>query len=205
MGRADERGETGDTREAILDAAEAFLDRGGRLREMTITALMAPIPVSREAFYKHFSSRYALIAALVGRFTDDVAPGFNLWLGGGDPARDVRSMFEAVSHAYARRARVMRAVVDAAPLDPDLEALWRGFLDSFIDPAARRIAADQERGVASPSVDARLAAAAVVHLVERLITQELAAPHPPSRQKVADVLTAAMIGLVYPPQKGVGM
>jgi AcrR family transcriptional regulator len=198
MGRAGERGGAGDTREAILDAAEAFLSRGGRLRELTITALMEPIPVSREAFYRHFSSRYELIAALMGRFSADVAPGFELWLRGGDPARDVRSMFEAVSHAYVRRAQVLRAVVDAAPLDPDLEGLWHGFLESFIDPAARRIAADQERGVASRSVDARLAAAAIVHLVERLITQELARPHPPSRQQVADVLTHAMAGMVYP-------
>jgi AcrR family transcriptional regulator len=204
MGRAIERGETADTREAILEAAEAFLNHGGRLREMTITALMAPIPVSREAFYKHFSSRYELIAALMGRFADDVAPGFNQWLGGGDPARDVRSMFDAASHAYVRRAHVLRAVVDAAPLDPGLERLWHDFLDSFIAPAAARISADQESGAAIGSLDPRLTAASIVHLIERLITQELAGPNPPSRQEVADLLTDTMLGLAYRPHPGAG-
>jgi TetR/AcrR family transcriptional regulator, ethionamide resistance regulator len=205
MGRPEGEGARRETREAILDAAEAFLEGGGRLRDLTVTALMAPIPVSREAFYKHFSSRYELIAALVGRFTAEVAPGFELWLGGRDPARDVRAMFDLASDVYVRRAATLRAVVDAAPLDPDLEAVWRSFLGTFIEAAARRIRADQGSGVASRSVDADLAAASMVHLIERLITQELVRPQPPSREDVVDLLTATMVGLVYTPQNGVGM
>ena len=95
-------------------------------------------------------------------------------------------MFDAASHTYVRRASLLRAVVDAAPLDPDLEAVWRAFLDHFIDAAAERIRADQDLGIANRSVDARLAASALIHLVERMITQELADATPPSREQVVD-------------------
>ena len=133
------------TREVILDAAQEFLVRR-RLRDMTVSALMEPIPVTREAFYKHFSSRYEVVAALLGRFTAEVAEDFGIWLRGHDPVRDVPAMFDAASHTYLRRASLLRAVVDAAPLDPDLEAVWRAFLDHFIDAAAERIRTDQDAG-----------------------------------------------------------
>ena len=67
------------TREVILDAAQEFLARR-RLREMTVSALMEPIPVTREAFYKHFTSRYDVVAALLGRFSVEVAADFGIWL-----------------------------------------------------------------------------------------------------------------------------
>jgi AcrR family transcriptional regulator len=192
------------TREVILDAAEDFLVRK-RLRDMTVSALMEPVPVTREAFYKHFSSRYDVVAALLGRFTVEVTADFGIWLQGNDPVRDVPAMFDAASRTYVRRAALLRAVVDAAPLDPDLEAVWRAFLGHFIDAAADRIRTDQDQGIASRSVDARLAASAVVHLVERIITQELAAAIPPSREQVVDVLSHTMLGLVYPaPERRTG-
>ena len=185
------------TREVILDAAQEFLVHK-RLRDMTVSALMEPIPVTREAFYKHFTSRYDVVAALLGRFTAEVADDFGIWLQGNDPERDVPAMFDAASHTYVRRASLLRAVVDAAPLDPDLEAVWRAFLGHFIDAAADRIRADQDLGIANRSVDARLAASALIHLVERMITQELADAARPSREQVVDVLTHTMLGLVYP-------
>ena len=158
------------TREVILDAAQEFLVRR-RLRDMTVSALMEPIPVTREAFYKHFSSRYEVVAALLGRFTAEVAEDFGIWLYGNDPVSDVPAMFDAASRTYLRRASLLRAVVDAAPLDPDLEAVWRAFLDHFIDAAAERIRTDQELGTANRSIDARLAASALIHLVERMLTR----------------------------------
>ncbi len=185
------------TREVILDAAQEFLVHK-RLRDMTVSALMEPIPVTREAFYKHFTSRYDVVAALLGRFTAEVADDFGIWLQGHDPERDVPAMFDAASHTYVRRASLLRAVVDAAPLDPDLEAVWRAFLGHFIDAAADRIRTDQDLGIANRSVDARLAASALIHLVERMITQELADASPPSREQVVEVLTHTMLGLVYP-------
>jgi AcrR family transcriptional regulator len=185
------------TREVILDAAQEFLVHR-RLREMTVSALMEPIPVTREAFYKHFTSRYDVAAALLGRFTAEVAEEFGIWLNGNDPARDVPAMFDAASHTYVRRASLLRAVADAAPLDPELEAVWRAFLGHFIDAAADRIRADQDLGIANRSVDARLAASALIHLVERMITQELADAVPPSREQIVDVLTHTVLGLIYP-------
>ena len=185
----------------ILDAAQEFLvDR--RLRDMTVSALMEPIGVTREAFYKHFTSRYDVVAALLGQFTAEVVEEFGIWLQGTEPERDVPAMFDAASHTYVRRASLLRAVADAAPLDPNLEAVWRAFLDHFIDAAADRIRTDQDLGIASSSVDARLSASALIHLVERMITQELAATTPPTREQVVALLTHTMLGLVYPAPAG---
>ena len=126
-----------------------------------------------------------------------MAAGYDEWLHGSDPRGDLAAMFEASSYVWVRRARVLRAVVDAAPLDPDLEAVWRAFIGGFVETAAAQIRADQRRGVASVDVDATLAATAMVHLAERLITQELAGPNPPAREQVAELLTTTMVGLVY--------
>lgn len=186
-----------DTREAILDAAEQFLQTG-RVRDLTVTRLMEPVPVSREAFYKHFPSRYAVIAALLGRFTHEVAAGFDVWLSGSDPVSDVRVMFDTASHAYMRRARTLRAVIDAAPMDKDLEAVWGEFVGGFVELAAARIRTDQAAGLTPESVNPDLAAASIVYLTERLITQSIAGPQPPTREEVVDLLTAAAVGVFYP-------
>ncbi len=107
----------GDTREAILDAAERFLEHG-RVRDLTVTRLMEPIPVSREAFYKHFPSRYAVIAALLGRFTHEVAAGFTC---GTSPPR---------SGGSTPLSRLARPDARAhTPHDRDLERGRRGIVE----------------------------------------------------------------------------
>lgn len=189
--------ESPSTRDLILDAAEEFLARR-RLREMTVRALMAPLPWTREAFYKHFSSRYDVIGALLDRFTEEVGPSWDLWAKGSDPLHDVRALFETASLIYQRRAHLVLAVVDASSYDPNMEVAWTAFRDRFIGSTAEQIRVHQERGWASDSVDARLCAAAMIHLIERLITQELASAAPPSRELVVELLTRVMLGLVYP-------
>lgn len=185
------------TRDAILDAAEAFLARR-RFREMTVQSLMEPLPVTREAFYKHFTSRYQVLAALLDRFAAETAPSFELWVRGNDPARDLRALFERSTPIYQRRARIVRAAVDAASLDPGLEAAWEAFLQRHIEATAAQLRAHQDLGLATMSVDAHLSAAIIIHAIERLITQELTAENPPSREQVVDLLTRLVLGLAYP-------
>lgn len=189
--------DTPHTRDVILDRAERFL-ADGRVRDMTVSVLMEPLPMTREAFYKHFESRFDLVAALLDRFDHEMDASFELWVRDPDPAHGLRALFDLASHTYVRRSRLMRAVADASALDPKLEAIWHAFLGHYIEGTAAQIRVHQELGLASRSVDARLCAAAIIHLIERLITQELASPNPPAREQVADLLTRVMLGLVYP-------
>ncbi len=75
--------------------------------------------------------------------------------------------------------------------------MWQSFNGGFEATGAERIRADQELGVATGGMDAALAAAAILHLTERLITQELAGRTPSPREQVVDVLTASAVGIVY--------
>ena len=125
----------GDLREAaILDAAEALLDREG-VESVTVEEIAKGAGISRGALYFYFGSKQEVVTALVARtmkvLVESAVPS--------EEENDVDPV-KAIEHAVARTEKlwkehgvVMRAAVDYGPFIPEVGKLWRDTVGIYID------------------------------------------------------------------------
>ena len=142
------------TRQAILDAALDFL-WSHPFRDLTIAELMAQTSVSRSVFYQYFADLHNLMENLLENLKQEILDVATPWLMAerGSAATLTESLSGLVKVCY-RLGPILRAVVEAAPLDERLERAWNGFIKVFDDAVAERIARDQAMGLI-PDFDSR--------------------------------------------------
>lgn len=129
----------GDLREtAILDAAEALLDRDG-VESVTVEQIAKGAGITRGALYFYFGSREEVVTALVARTMKVIVEDARL---AGEEV-DVEPL-ETIVRAAARTEKqwidhgvVMRAAVDYSPFIPEVSKLWRGTVETYIDSMAK--------------------------------------------------------------------
>ncbi len=171
------------TRERLLDAAAAELADDGRLE---LAAVAASAGVATSVLYRYFGSKDGLVAAVVDRFYDeydevvmdrDVAPGAS-WL-----EREAIRLRAEVDFFYAHplgRAVAAGLLHEAAATRADAARL-----QAHIAAAARNIRAGQRRGELDRSVDADLAAAAIMGALRATLGAALTKRRPPRAEAVA--------------------
>ena len=138
------------TQADILDAAFEFL-WSRPFRDMTVNALMATIPFSRSAFYRHFDDIHALMQALFQRVESEILEGASPWLSDdGDPVALLHESLAAEVRICYQYGPFLKAASDAAGANARLEDEWNWFLDTFDDAVVGRVAADQELGLIEP-------------------------------------------------------
>lgn len=148
------------TRQAILDGALQFLWTQP-FRELTVAELMSLTGTSRSAFYQYFSDLHDLIETLLHDLQGEILTVAEPWFHGeGDPVLLLEESLSGLVKVCHRRGPLIRAVVDAAPMDERLEKAWTGFLKVFDDAVAERIEEHQAAGL-TPSFDARPVAIAL--------------------------------------------
>jgi TetR/AcrR family transcriptional regulator, ethionamide resistance regulator len=186
----------------ILDAAESFL-RERPFRDLTVDEVMAGTTLSRPSFYVYFRGRHQLAMRLVEGIGAELFGAAERWLGGdGDPRTDMRASLEAVASVYFRHGLALGAIADASEHDPEVEAIYRGLIDRFIDAAAKRIGDETSSGQIT-GLDARETARALVWMSERYFTETLGRLPQESPEKVVETLATvwlrALYGAVDPP------
>ncbi|MFG1999197.1 TetR/AcrR family transcriptional regulator [Spirillospora sp. NPDC048911] len=134
-------------KEALLDAAEAVLSEHGT-QALTLTAVADRAGVSKGGLLYHFSSKEALVKALVTRVIDEF-DGLIAELDDGTPGSYSRAYVEATFKVFTDGARTYRrwSAITAAATDPELAeplneamARWHGRDPAEDrDPAAGRI------------------------------------------------------------------
>jgi AcrR family transcriptional regulator len=130
----------GDQREqAILDAAEALLERE-RAEAMTVESIAKDAGLSRGSLYFYFGSKQEVLAALVARtvarlhMDDQPSPD--------SPARDiVRSAVENTARTWREHGTVMRAAVEFSAEVPEIAQLWHGTVANNAEAMARVLVA----------------------------------------------------------------
>lgn len=141
----------GDLRRALLDAAEAVLDRGGQavlsLREVARAA-----GVSHNAPYRHFADREALLAALAAEGFARLAAA----LSDAAAAAPEGGRLRAAGHAYLRFARAHRALY-LLMFGPEIRKPAHPALAEAAGAAmaALRAAGEADRGTDGPGTDGR--------------------------------------------------
>jgi AcrR family transcriptional regulator len=155
-----------DSEQEILEAAERLL-RERPFRELTVDELMAATTQSRTAFYRHFTDRHDLLVHLIGELNEELWDMSAGWLrGSGDPLVEGRRSLERLADVYATHGPLLRAIAEAASHDADVEGLYRGLVQGFVDATAARIRRDAAAGRTSLAHPDHVAAA-LVWMTER--------------------------------------
>jgi AcrR family transcriptional regulator len=158
-----------DSEQEILGAAERLL-RERPFRELTVDDLMAATSQSRTAFYRHFTDRQDLLVHLIRDLNEQLWEMSAGWLrGSGDPLAEGRAALERLADVYAAHGPLLRAIAEAASHDADVEGVYRGLVQGFVDATAARIRRDAAAGRTSLAHPDHVAAA-LVWMTERHLT-----------------------------------
>ncbi len=162
------------TERAILDAARQAL-AGCDYEKLTMGEIARRAYVSRTAVYFYFDDKRALIDRLIQRAFADMYEAAAPYLDGrGDPRRELRlglsrtvAAVNENGHVLMLAARLLGEHEDRMPPE------WAPYIMRFVNATAKRIARDQQRGIAPVDIPARASAQALLAMVESHITREV--------------------------------
>ena len=178
----------------IVAAAEALL-RERPFRELTVDEVMRRTDLSRPSFYVYFRDRHHLMLRVVEHLGAELRTMSGRWYtGSGDGPAQAREAMEGIVEVYAQHGLVLRALADAAADDPEVERVYGGLVQSFIDATERHIEAEMAAGRVLP-LDAKETARALVWMMERYLNRGLQPGT--AREKVAETLSTIWTRVLY--------
>ena len=185
-----------DARRKITDSATRFL-RKRPFRDLTIAELMAGTPLSRPAFYQYFSDLHELIESLLRDVETVMRQTANPWINGeGEPIAALRKSLGGIVQTCVEHGPILRAVVEAAPLDKRLERAWKAFFRRWDDAVEARIKAQQRDGLI-PRLDARRMAHALNALDAAVLIEEFGRRPQGDPRAALDTLHRIWSGALY--------
>ena len=192
------RRRTPEVAEAEIVAAAESLLRERSFRELTVDEVMRRTDLSRPSFYVYFKDRHALILRVVEHLRGELRTMSQRWYtGSGDGPALAREAMEGIVEVYARQGPALRALADAATDDPEVELVYGGLVQSFIDVTTHHIEAEIEAGRVLP-LDAAETATALVWMMERYLNRSLGRlPAKTPRETVAETLTTIWTRVLY--------
>lgn len=128
------------TRRQILEAAQRLFERDG-YAATSMAAIAAEAGVALKTVYLAFETKSGLLRALwhlLLRGEQEFVPmGEQPWfrevVEEPDPKQQLRLLARRSRLVKSRAAALMRVIRDAAPADPDIEALWSRIQSEFYD------------------------------------------------------------------------
>jgi AcrR family transcriptional regulator len=161
------------TERAILDAARQALAEE-RFERLTMDGIAKRAFVSRTAVYFYFDNKRAVVDRLIQRTFSDMYQAASPYLDGDEePRRELRVALSRVVAVVNRDAHILLLAATLSGREDRLPPEWAPYIHRFIDGAERRIARDQERGIAPDDISPRLSAQALLAMVERHISREI--------------------------------
>ena len=112
-------------------------------RDLTVGELMAGTSLSRPAFYQYFTDVHDLIVSLLRDIEAIMHQTANPWISGeGKPIAALRESNRGVVETCVKHGPIIRAIVEAAPLDERLEQAWKSFMERWDDAVEAQIVAN---------------------------------------------------------------
>ena len=178
------------TRARLVAAASEALLAGGGDFEMSQVARIAD--VSDGLPYHHFGSKAGALSAVVDDFYDRYMAVVNQPRGGSRPWPERE--FERLQAwlAFLYEERLAPIVLGRMGRTVQVAGLEMARQDQLIALARRNIELGQRAGDIAPSIDAGIAAAAIIGVISQAAIQAFQAPEPPE----PSVLTAQLWGLI---------
>jgi AcrR family transcriptional regulator len=156
------------TRQALVQAARQVFERDGFL-DTRITDITANAGVAAGTFYTYFTSKEDAFAAVMEEVNEEMLhPRLREIADRDDPAAVIEAANRAYLLAYRRNARLMALMEQVAQINGDFRRLRLGRARAFGERNAQAISRLQQRGLADPELDPRLAAHALSGMVSRM-------------------------------------
>ena len=150
------------TREGLLQAADAVVQRDGAAASMA--AMAAEAGVTKPILYRHFGDKAGLYTALAARHTETLLASLTAALAQSATPQDrVRRTVDVYLAALEAEPQVYRFLVQSEEAAP-VQGQVRGFLHELQEQLGRGIRA--ELGLATDDVRAAVWAAAIVGMVQ---------------------------------------
>jgi len=147
----------GRTRRRILDVVVDLLETRS-FEEISIAEITRRAEVTRPAFYFHFPSKGAAVAAVLEGLYEEFVATAAAWYEhpGGDPLAGVPEALDATIALWRSHARLMDAMTRAAAADPEAAQLMSAWVDELTARAAVRLRQDiaDQLPQEGPSVEA---------------------------------------------------
>jgi AcrR family transcriptional regulator len=161
------------TEDAILAAAREAL-REEPYDRVTIDGIARRAFVSRTTVYFYFPNKRAVVDRLIQRAFADIFEAAEPYLEGeGDPRAELHAALAGVVGVVDRDASILRLALWLYGREDQLPAEWAPHIQRLVVAGAKRIARDQERGLAPDDIPARTSALALSAMVERHVGMEI--------------------------------
>jgi AcrR family transcriptional regulator len=193
---------SGDDREAaILATAEQLLEERN-FGDISVDDLAKGAGLSRPTFYFYFSSKEAVLLALMDRVIAEADRKADAALGGRDDAcvdpagvwRSINALFDTFG---AHRA-VTLAGATARGNVPELQNMWSTFMEKWIDYTTASIQTERDRGAAPVTIPARDLAISLNLMNERTMFSAFAAePSAIAADRMVDTLAHVWVSSIY--------
>lgn len=144
-----QRGETKLTvEERLLAATERLLAQDHTFGSLTIEQLTTEAGMSRGTFYLHFRDKGELVARLMKVVTDEVVDSTGTWLANAEKAEqaDVMSAVNGVAQTFRRHHAIIAAVMDTAPHDKAVAALFDRMMNTIAAYCRRSMSIVKKQG-----------------------------------------------------------
>jgi TetR/AcrR family transcriptional regulator, ethionamide resistance regulator len=136
-------------------AATATLLRKRRYNTLTIEQVMAEAGLARTVFYRYFDGLPHVLLGVLEDLLDEVVAMSSEANRPGDP-EVLRATLQRTVDVFDAHGHLIRAIVEAAAVDDELDAVYNVFLDRAVDETAALIEEGIERGglraVSAPDV-----------------------------------------------------
>jgi len=165
------------TRARLLDAAKEIFEENGFL-EARISDIAERAGLSHGAFYHYFDSKEQIFREIAEMLDDELAePMDSVILAPGssaDPHERLQIALRKHLEHYRDEAKIMGVIEQVSRYDDHVAAVRSARNQRHREQIERSIKGMQKRGIADPSLDPKIAAAALGSMVERFAEMALA-------------------------------
>jgi AcrR family transcriptional regulator len=191
---------SGDDREAAILATAERLLADKKFADISVDDLAKGAGLSRPTFYFYFTSKDAVLLALIDPLIQQADTGFDgaMMALPADPRRAFREGISTFFTAFGSHSVVARAGTEALATSPDFRAVWSAFMQKWIDQTAALIDAERARGAAPVTLPARDLATSLNLMNERTMTATLVAEEGSvARERIVDTLAHIWLTSIY--------
>lgn len=176
-------------REQLLAALERLLETEP-LADISVARITEAAGVSRPAFYFYFPTKAAAVSALLTDMYEGILETAT-WFDdhGGDPLEQLHDGIQRTAAIWRQRPGLMVAMLDAVGSDPEVRAIWEGWITEFEHRAATRLDADRARGIARTDIEPATLARVLVGTIFRAMESDVRDLHD-GRTPPPDLITA---------------
>jgi len=191
---------SGDERQAAILGTAVRLLAKKKFNDISVDDLAKGAGLSRPTFYFYFTSKDAVLLALIDPLIQQADTGFDgaMMALPADPRRAFREGISTFFTAFGSHSVVARAGTEALATSPDFRAVWSAFMQKWIDYTTQSIEAERAAGAAPVTIPAADLAVSLNLMNERMMFGAFADEQPGlARERIVDTLAHIWVSSVY--------